>query len=238
MNDGGLELLCSLTQSPYEPLALNALWAIKNLVFHSSDGLKTEIMMVFGWTSLRQFLGEPTLIPLRKQALEILQNLLAEATSADITKTLERLGEGQVLDILQELARDRESPLCAPVSDLQRHDSRAECRQSLYVISNLALGSEKTRNLLVGRVDMIEALSEAVNEPMSLRTSEAVSCRIPFSGSVLIFPASAGLDPGPGAPGYTTSGREHHSKSKAAPDGDRRIPALPASDAAARLDRQ
>ena len=54
MRSGGVELLCELSSSPHEPLAQNALWAIKNLVFHAPDLLKTSVMTVFGWPRLRE----------------------------------------------------------------------------------------------------------------------------------------------------------------------------------------
>lgn len=50
---GHLNMLCSLAQSRHEPLSQNALWAIKNLTFHSSEAIKTQVMACMGFDSLK-----------------------------------------------------------------------------------------------------------------------------------------------------------------------------------------
>jgi len=55
LRGGGIELLCDLTRSPYEPLALNSLWALKNLTFRGDDSLKSSVMSVLGWATLRRW---------------------------------------------------------------------------------------------------------------------------------------------------------------------------------------
>lgn len=47
-------MLCALTNSPYEPLALNSLWAIKNLMYQESEPFKSTVMSTFGWSTLRR----------------------------------------------------------------------------------------------------------------------------------------------------------------------------------------
>ena len=54
LRTGGIEILCELTLSTYEPLALNALWAVKNLTFHALDGMKLDVMTILGWGALRK----------------------------------------------------------------------------------------------------------------------------------------------------------------------------------------
>lgn len=58
LRGGGIELICDLTRSTYEPLALNALWALKNLTFRADDALKSTVMSVLGWTDLRRWAGK------------------------------------------------------------------------------------------------------------------------------------------------------------------------------------
>lgn len=55
--------MCELTHSNHEPLALNALWALKNLLFHANDAMKTQVMSVLGWDTLRLYVALPTMIP-------------------------------------------------------------------------------------------------------------------------------------------------------------------------------
>lgn len=85
---------------------------------------------------------------LRIQALEITQNLLADALASEVSRCLDLLGEGEFLDILTDSAREGQDP---------------ELRiPALYVLSNLALGNEKTRSTMVSRVETLEVLSEGI----------------------------------------------------------------------------
>ncbi|RSH90252.1 hypothetical protein EHS25_001586 [Saitozyma podzolica] len=105
LQGGGIELMCELTHSNHEPLALNALWALKNLLFHANDAMKTQVMSVLGWDTLRLYLSPSTTLSLRTQAFELLQNVLADATTSELTRTLEASGETALLDLVQLAAR-------------------------------------------------------------------------------------------------------------------------------------
>ncbi|KAK8846743.1 hypothetical protein IAR55_005830 [Kwoniella newhampshirensis] len=160
--EGGLELLCELTRSTHEPLALNALWALKNLTFHAMESTKLQVTLTLGWDRLRALMTLSTPLTLRVQAFEITQNLLAEATALEISRTVENLGEKELLDLVTNAAKEGE---------------QVELRiPALYVLSNLALGNERLRACIVGRVEILEVLSGALNSKLdplkvpSLRT--------------------------------------------------------------------
>jgi hypothetical protein len=205
LQGGGIELMCELTHSNHEPLALNALWALKNLLFHANDAMKTQVMSVLGWDTLRlyvastimildarqlqshvvwdpristdssrrSYLSPSTTLSLRTQAFELLQNVLADATTSELTRTLEASGETALLDLVQLAAR--------------KGDTTELRVPAMYVLSNLALGNEKVRTALVGRVEILEAVSEGL---VSKRRT-GISLQTPrhsFGSSVLNHP--------------------------------------------------
>ncbi|ORX34369.1 armadillo-type protein [Kockovaella imperatae] len=162
LREGGLELLCSLTHSPSEPLALNALWALKNLVFHGLESLKSQVMSVLTWSSLRDFIDSTTSLPLRVQAMEILQNILADATPAEISKAVDHLGEEDTIHLLKEAVGT---------------GSNTELRVSaLFVFSNLALGNDKARAMMTSRPEILNLLSEALNAKENAVKIPALRC--------------------------------------------------------------
>ncbi|WVQ97812.1 hypothetical protein IAU59_004927 [Kwoniella sp. CBS 9459] len=184
IKENALQLIADLTRCPHEPLALNALWALKNLTFHATESTKALVTSTLGWDRLRSLLASSTPQALRIQAFEIVQNLLAEASSTEISRTVEALGEKDLLDLVTEAAWDKED---------------VELRiPALYVLSNLALGNEKVRAAIVGRIETLEVLSEALNSKSdalkvpSLRTmrhlieSNAKTHR-PRSGMIELF---------------------------------------------------
>lgn len=153
LGNGGLELLVELTASPHEPLALNALWALKNVTYHASEPLKAEVMAALGWDTLRRFISAETPKPLRAQALDMLQNLLDDQTAVQMTKTIDALG----LDFIINVVADAIRPTVDVDLDL--------CEPGLYILSHLALGGNELRSAITTRVELLEALSSTLNVP-------------------------------------------------------------------------
>lgn len=144
---GGIELLVELTASRYEPLALNALWGLKNVTYHASESTKADVMSQMGWDALRTFLSPPTATVLRQQAFGILQNLTDVQNASDLGRWLENLGTDFLLDVLEQVI-DEEEVLAEP---------------ALFILSQIALGNERHRAALTARVELLEALSKALN---------------------------------------------------------------------------
>nr|XP_018265756.1 uncharacterized protein I303_02129 [Kwoniella dejecticola CBS 10117]OBR87914.1 hypothetical protein I303_02129 [Kwoniella dejecticola CBS 10117] len=151
LREGGIELLCDLTKSPYEPLALNAMWALKNITYHSMEVTRIMVTSTMGWERLK-FLLSPSAIPsLRVQAFELVQNLFSESGISEISKTVDSFGEEELFElIIQASGEDQDVDLRIP---------------AIFVLSNLALGNEKIRNALVTKVEVLEILSNALNSP-------------------------------------------------------------------------
>jgi hypothetical protein len=76
------------------------------------------------------------------------------------------LGGSDFLDILARSSREGvDVDIRVPVSlapTIPGLRQLTEVVQALYVVSNLALGNEKTRNTVVAKVEILEVLSEAV----------------------------------------------------------------------------
>lgn len=155
---GGVELLVSLTSSSYEPLALNALWALKNLTYHASETLKADVVRALSWRRLAELISPRTPPQLRTQALHLLQNVVDQASKAELSRTLDALGSGVADDVAED---DAPSGLDSIVSALSADDLELR-KPALYILSNLALGNERVRNVLTGRVEVLEGISDAL----------------------------------------------------------------------------
>lgn len=107
---------------------------------------------------------------MRIQGLEIVQNLIADASPIDVAKYLDLLGEIDFLVTLVQAAREGETDeLRIPVSRVTALVQHAD-DEALYVMSNLALGNERVRTLMSSRVEILEVLSASlVCAPMRTR---------------------------------------------------------------------
>jgi hypothetical protein len=113
---------------------------------------------------------------LRAQALSIGQNVLSDATPAEIGRWVDALGEEHLLQVIQDGARATDVDVVIPVSlrlgasalyTLDAAHAVADVAltpdaQSLYMLSNISLGNERIRQAVVARIEIVEALSSAL----------------------------------------------------------------------------
>lgn len=168
VDGGGVELLVSLTGSTYEPLALNALWALKNLTYHASETLKADVVHALSWRRLAALIAPRTGAQLRAQALHLLQNVVDQASKAELSRTLDALGSGAPgadADAYAYADADGsgvETPGLDSIVAALASDDLELRKPALYILSNLALGNERVRGVLLARADVLEGLSDAL----------------------------------------------------------------------------
>ncbi|ODN75359.1 hypothetical protein, variant 1 [Cryptococcus amylolentus CBS 6039] len=157
VQDGTLRLLVGLTKSEHQPLALNALWAIKNLMFHSDLIAKRDVISHFGHDWLLDLCSEKSPDSIRVQGLEIMQNILAEECPSTVSRLANDLGGVGGLQTLLDL-------LEACMTGKPAFDGQATTSASLRVLSNLALGDATTRTEILDRAAVLQCLSTIVTE--------------------------------------------------------------------------
>jgi hypothetical protein len=79
---------------------LNAVWAIKNLVFEADSEVKESVMRQFGYHNLALLLNDRELV-IQEQALNLVRNLACKKEQ-DIDQVFRGLGQGQLLGIIEE----------------------------------------------------------------------------------------------------------------------------------------
>lgn len=151
-------------------------------MYHASEELKTDVMNALGWETLRGFLASTTSPDLRSQALEILQNLVDDQPAAELRRTLDNLGTDYVLDTVMSVVSPSVGATAGvfwgpAVSGRSTAGGTASAGvgtvpvsaedklaiPGLYILSHIALGSERLRNAITTRTEILEALSAALN---------------------------------------------------------------------------
>ncbi|KAI8349730.1 armadillo-type protein [Mortierella sp. GBAus27b] len=79
---------------------LNALWAVKNLVFEADSDIKETVMRQFGYDNLALLLQDDDL-PIQEQALNLLRNLACKR-KPDIELVFNGLGAGPLMSIIED----------------------------------------------------------------------------------------------------------------------------------------
>ncbi|KAG9321926.1 hypothetical protein KVV02_004501 [Mortierella alpina] len=133
---------------------LNAVWAIKNLIFSADSDVKETVMQQFGYNNLARLLNDSELA-IQEQALNLVRNL-ACTREQDIDQVFSGLGNGQLLSIIED--------------KLSWDDVRL-LEHALYVLVNIATGSEHHKQSIMKRPGILRSV-------LGLMSHESVSIRV------------------------------------------------------------
>ncbi|KAG6868809.1 hypothetical protein C0993_010107 [Termitomyces sp. T159_Od127] len=86
LEDGLVERLVEIMGYDEPLLRINALWALKNLLYRSELDLKKRVMKEVGWSRVLGFLDDPD-IGIREQALNVLSNLTEDEDGVQFVTT-------------------------------------------------------------------------------------------------------------------------------------------------------
>ncbi|KAF9967916.1 hypothetical protein BGZ70_007675, partial [Mortierella alpina] len=133
---------------------LNAVWAIKNLIFSADSDVKETVMQQFGYNNLARLLNDSELA-IQEQALNLVRNLACNREQ-DIDQVFSGLGNGQLLSIIED--------------KLSWDDVRL-LEHALYVLVNIATGSEHHKQSIMKRPGILRSV-------FGLMSHESVSIRV------------------------------------------------------------
>jgi hypothetical protein len=74
LENGGVEKLTALVSSMDSNLRLNAVWALKNLLFQADSEIKTKVMQKLTYPALENLINDSE-IGIQEQAVNLLRNL-------------------------------------------------------------------------------------------------------------------------------------------------------------------
>jgi hypothetical protein len=135
LESGALSRLVTLLDSMDPALRLNGLWALKNLAYEAELPLKEAIMKELTSETLYRLVFD-TDLAIQEQALALLRNLVYKDVDTLFAT------ESQAIDLVRAVER---------VFEAQMQQERSEVlKQSIYVVCNMATGSETHKNAIMG----------------------------------------------------------------------------------------
>jgi len=141
LENGGVQRLVTLVHSMDSNLRLNAIWALKNIVFSAESQIKDQIMKELGWDQLYMLINDEEL-DIQEQAINLLRNL-ACSNEYDIEETIKGLGESRIIDIF-------ESKLQWGIQNTNTNPKVDNIIiQTIWALVNIFAGNEKHKKLLM-----------------------------------------------------------------------------------------
>ncbi|KAJ9115087.1 hypothetical protein QFC22_005415 [Naganishia vaughanmartiniae] len=148
----GIQTLVRLTDATDREVRINSIWALRNMVFKSEEGMRRRVVDELGWDTLRRHLQDPH-PEIAEQALAFTRNLIAEASEAEITRLFDGVGEGALFDAIEaamtmpsrgtskSVQANEEGPFkpCAHIAALQASDRLEQVWHCTCIPSNLRI---------------------------------------------------------------------------------------------------
>ncbi|CAG8516562.1 7810_t:CDS:10 [Funneliformis mosseae] len=139
MELGGIEKLVELVHSLDNTLRLNAIWALKNLVYQAESEIKEAVMKVLTYQTMENLISDQE-TDIQEQALNLLRNL-ACTRQHDIEEVFKGLSESRLMNVIEN----------------KLHWWNEEIiKQVLYVINNIATGNERHKSAIMNRANILK----------------------------------------------------------------------------------
>ncbi|ORY50963.1 ARM repeat-containing protein [Rhizoclosmatium globosum] len=172
IESGGVERLVALidgcikagSDGPDQVL-LNSIWALKNLLYQAGSDVKRKVMEELGWDMLKKLIFDER-IGIQEQAINLLRNLVC-GKEDDIDTVFSGFGEA-ALSILFD------KKLTEPSNLSTEYDKVV--LQTLYVVVNIATGSERHKGLVVGSHGLMTNVLKFMNHEAPLIRLATVWC--------------------------------------------------------------
>lgn len=148
---GFLELMMEGSKSPYPPLRLNSVWALKHAITGLKDDVRAKLLGQLTPTYLLQLCNDPE-PQVQEQAMGIIRNIACSSDLASILVMLEGIGIDNFLGLLEEkVTTSLQNALYAPE---QLHHNQIILHIG-YTISNIAAQTDTLRDMFLQREDVL-----------------------------------------------------------------------------------
>lgn len=162
LESGGVEKLVALTHASDTHLRLNAVWALKNLLFQADSDVKQRVTKELTWPGLFALMNDGEM-GIQEQALNLLRNL-ACGKESDIDQVFHGAGESRLMGALEE--------------KLLVNTSDELVLQALYIIVNIATGNERHKLAVMSRESLLKAVQKYMGHPKGIVRVAAIWCVI------------------------------------------------------------
>ncbi|PWN42663.1 ARM repeat-containing protein [Ceraceosorus guamensis] len=183
LEEGGIQKLVELARSREGgSTRLNALWALKNVLYSSETDTKRNVMSALGWDYVAALAADrkdedPAA---QEQALAIIRNL-ASSREEDIELTLSGFGKDVLLDIIEQVIWERHGDVIT--------------EQGAYIIVNIATGAEAHRRAILARPNILQTLVRLLGHDASDLRLASVWAALNLTQKIPQAVASAGSSP-------------------------------------------
>lgn len=161
IDNGGVNKLISLVDSSNQQLRLNAVWALKNLLFQAETNDKAEVMDRLSYKKLYSLINDEEQ-SIQEQALGLLRNLSC-GKDLVVCNLFSGIGPQKFINLIEEKLKS---------------DSELIITPTLYIIVNVATGTTDHKTALMDSKEILSSIHKFMTHSSSAIRTAAVWCLI------------------------------------------------------------
>ncbi|KAI8903788.1 armadillo-type protein [Gorgonomyces haynaldii] len=160
IGQGGVKRLVELLRDPHTTLRLNAVWALKNMLFQTEYAIKVAVVQELTWNGLLSLLNDSEL-QIQEQSMCLLRNL-ACGSVRDIEFVFNGLGEHHLLSLLET----------------KMNASTEILVQALYVLVNIGIGNMIHKEAIMKHQPILDKIMQNLHHSSPLVRVASIWCII------------------------------------------------------------
>lgn len=139
VNEGGISDLIRLIVHPDIALRINAIWSLKNLLYHSDNEIRGKVLAMLSFETISSLLDDPNEM-VQEQTLNLVRNIGC-GRQENIEEVFKGFGPGRLIQILENKLQTGYPAIIL---------------QTLYIIVNVATGTELHKSRIMESSLMIQ----------------------------------------------------------------------------------
>ena len=141
VNEGGIADLIRLMVHADVSLKINAIWSLKNLLYHSDNDIRGKVLAMLSFETIYGLLEEPIDL-VQEQTLNLVRNIGC-GRQENIEEIFKGFGTGRLIQILESKLQSGQPAIVL---------------QTLYIIVNVATGTELHKSRIMESSLMIQSI--------------------------------------------------------------------------------
>ncbi|KAI9292550.1 ARM repeat-containing protein [Neoconidiobolus thromboides FSU 785] len=146
VQNGGIEKLVALVDASDKELSLNAIWALKNLIFKSDPSVKRSLMSILAYSRLEEFIlnGLPDV---QEQTLGLVRNLSC-GEEPDLDELINGMGSKRLVSLLEK--------------KLESNFTNIKI-QTMFCVVNISTGNKEHKSFIMNSGSILTSVRSALN---------------------------------------------------------------------------
>ncbi|KAG4303395.1 hypothetical protein PCK1_000359 [Pneumocystis canis] len=141
MEKGALRIMCQHAKNENSALRLNAVWALKHIVYAAETDIKKSVLAELSYDVLIELCDDPE-VSVQEQALDVIRNVIC-GQQENIDLLLSNIGVSQIVSIIKKKLSSEFTEIITA---------------AIYICVHIASGNDTHRNIIIEQNEILQSI--------------------------------------------------------------------------------